>query len=148
MAVMIRRRVSRQLKLTAMRLAVPVPEFFFAIEDSDFGDVHLHGGIVLPEDDRAYQEFRKALIVAGGKWKGGGSARQLDTQVLDTPVRWVGYISKWQLGSSMKINGRTSAASNGTRSMAQAWYRDARATGAILAPGKFYQDTGFITFGP
>jgi len=148
MAVYLRRRISRHLTVAAKRLGRSVPEFFFVIEDSDFTEVHLHGGILLPDDVVGYRQFRQALILAGGKWRGGGSARQLDTGCLDTPVRWAGYITKWTLGSSMKIDGRTSAASNGTRSMGQAWYRHARTSGDLITPGRFYQDTGLVSFDP
>lgn len=147
LAAYLRRRISRHLKAVAKHLGLEVPEFFFMIEDSDFGEVHLHGGILLPDDKRAYDAFRAALRSAGGEWRGGGSARQLDTRELDTPVRWIAYISKWKLGTSVKIQGTTFAATNGIRSMAKEWYRAARASGQVLRPGAHYLNTGIIDLG-
>ena len=147
-AIYMRRRISRRLKFAANRLGLPVPEFFFMVEDSDLGEAHLHGGILLPDDKRAYTAFRAALREAGGAWRGGGSARQLDTQKLDTPVRWIAYISKWRLGTAFKVQGKTSAATNGVRSMAKEWYQTARATGQVLRPGPHYLDTGIIALEP
>lgn len=144
LATYIRRRVARHLKVAASRLDLPVPEFFFVIEDSDLGEAHLHGGILLPNDKRAYTAFRAALMAAGGRWKGGGSARQLDTRELDTPVRWIAYINKWRLGSILKNGGRSAAASQGVRAMGREWYEDARSTGQLLTSGASYQDTGII----
>lgn len=147
-AIYMRRRISRQLKVAANQLGLPVPEFFFMIEDSDLGEAHLHGGILLPDDKRAYDAFRSALRSAGGDWRGGGSARQLDTRKLDTPIRWIGYINKWRLGTAFKIQGKTFAATNGIRSMAKDWYQTARAMGQLLQPGHHYQDTGILVLGP
>jgi hypothetical protein len=146
LAIYMRRRMTRHLKLASARLGLPVPEFFFMIEDSDLGDAHIHGGILLPDNKRAYKAFRAALNAAGGKWRGGGSARQLDTQLLDTPVRWISYINKWRLGSAVKIQGKTFAASQGVRAMGRDWYQSARADGHVLRAGSQYQDTGIITF--
>ena len=143
-AVYMRRRITRRLKIVANRLALPVPDFFFMIEDSDLGAAHLHGAILLPNDKRAYNAFRTALREAGGDWRGGSSARQLDTRELDTPVRWIAYISKWRLGTAFKVQGNTSAATNGVRSMARDWYQTARASGQVLRPGSHYLDTGII----
>lgn len=147
-AIYMRRRISKNLQVVANRMSLPVPEFFFMIEDSDLGEAHLHGGILLPDDKPAYQAFRVALRSAGGEWRGGGSARQLDTQALDTPIRWIAYISKWRLGSAMKINGKPYAATNGIRAMAKDWYETARATGHVLKPGADYLDTGTIDLNP
>lgn len=147
-AIYMRRRMSRHLKTAATRLGLPVPEFFFMIEDSDLGEAHLHGSILLPQDKKAYGAFRTALRAAGGNWRGGGSARQLDTQKLDTPVRWIAYISKWRLGTAFKIQGKTFAATNGVRTMAKEWYQTARATGQVLRPGSHYLDTGIIVLEP
>jgi len=147
-AVHIRRRITRHLKPVAARLSLPVPDFFFMVEDSDLGDVHLHGGILLPHDKHARDAFRAALMTAGGDWRGGRNARQLNTQELDTPVRWIAYISKWRLGTAIKIQGRTFAATNGVRTMAKDWYQTARATGQVLRPGSHYLDTGIIDLTP
>ncbi len=147
-AIYMRRRISRHLKKSALRLGLPTPEFFFMIEDSDFGEAHLHGGILLPDDRTAYKAFRAALRAAGGDWRSGGSARQLDTRELDTPVRWIAYISKWRLGTAFKIQGKTFAATNGIRSMAKDWYQSARAIGYLLRSGRHYQDTGIINLAP
>jgi hypothetical protein len=147
-AVYMRRRLTSHLKVAAARLGLPVPEFFFTVEDSDLGHPHLHGAILLPTDKVAYGAFRAALRAAGGDWRGGGSARQLDTRELDTPVRWIAYISKWRLGSALKIQGNAFAATNGVRSMARDWYQTARTTGQVLRPGESYQDTGVIKLTP
>ena len=146
LAIYVRRRISQRLKAAADRLSLPVPEFFFVIEDSDFGNPHLHGAILLPTDARAYKVFRAALVAAGGKWRDGGSARQLNTVEMDTPIRWISYLGKWRLGSAVKIEGRTFAASHGVRNAGRDWYREARSSGVILKPGPTYQDTGIITF--
>lgn len=146
LAIYVRRRISQRLKAAADRLSLPVPEFFFVIEDSDFGNAHLHGAILLPEEARVYKVFRTALVSAGGKWRDGGSARQLNTVEMDTPVRWISYVGKWRLGSAVKIEGRTFAASHGVRNAGRDWYREARSSGVILRPGPTYQDTGIITF--
>lgn len=78
------RRINRHLKKAAYDLDLPVPEHFFMVEASDLGEVHIHGAILLPSNAKAYKAFRQALIAAGGEWRGGGSARQLDTQALQT----------------------------------------------------------------
>lgn len=143
-AIYMRRKITRRLKIAASRLAMPVPDFFFMIEDSDLGEAHLHGAILLPNDKRAYNAFRTALREAGGDWRGGGSARQLDTRELDTPVRWIAYISKWRLGTAFKINGKAFAATNGIRSMAKKWYVTARLNSEVLRSGHQYHDTGII----
>lgn len=147
-AVHMRRRMTRHLKPVAARLNRPVPDFFFMVEDSDFGDAHLHGGILLPEDKQARDAFRAALITAGGDWRGGRNARQLNTQELDTPVRWIAYISKWRLGTAIKIQGKTFAATQGVRSMGRDWYQAARSAGQVLRPGSHYLDTGVIVIEP
>ena len=144
LAVYMRRRITRHLKVAANRLGLPVPEFFFMVEASDLGPVHLHGGILLPEDKRAIAAFRAALRAAGGNWRGGRSARQLDTRELETPVRWIAYINKWRLGTAVKVQGTTFAATNGVRAMARTWYQSARASGQLLTPGPNYLDTGLI----
>jgi hypothetical protein len=146
LAIYVRRRISQRLKAAADRLGLPVPEFFFVLEDSDLGNAHLHGAILLPEAAPAYKAFRAALVAAGGKWRGGGSARQLNTVEMDTPVRWISYVGKWLLFSAVKIEGRTFAASHGVRNAGRDWYRQARSSGLILRPGPAYQDTGIITF--
>lgn len=146
LAVYVRRRISQRLKAAADRLGLPVPEFFFVIEDSDFGNTHIHGAILLPEERKAYKVFRAALVAAGGKWRSGGSARQLNTVQMDTPIKWISYVGKWRLGSAMKVGGRTFAASHGVRNAGRDWYREARSSGVILRPGPTYQDTGIITF--
>lgn len=146
--IYMRRKITTHLKTASNRLGLPVPDFFFMIEDSDLGEAHLHGGILLPEDKRAYQCFRDALRAAGGDWRGGGSARQLDTRELDTPVRWIAYINKWRLGTAIKIQGNTFAATNGIRSMAKEWYQTARARGQVLRSGPQYRDTGIIDLTP
>lgn len=143
-ATYVRRRISRHLKVTAQRLDVPVPEFFFIIEDSDLGDAHLHGAILMPTTPRLYKAFRSALRDAGGNWHGGGSARQVDTREMDTPVRWIAYINKWRLGSALRIGGKSFAATQGVRTMGRIWYQEARSTGAVLLPGWHYLDTGLI----
>ena len=146
LAVYVRRRISQRLKAAADRLGLRVPEFFFVIEDSDFGNAHIHGAILLPEEPKAYKVFRAALVAAGGKWRSGGSARQLNTVEMDTPIKWISYVGKWRLGSAMKVGGRTFAASHGVRNAGRDWYREARSSGVILRPGPTYQDTGIITF--
>ncbi len=148
LAIYIRRRISGHLKVAASRLGLPVPDFFFMVEDSDLGDVHLHGGILLPDDKKARDAFRAALRAAGGAWRGGRNARQLNTVKMDTPVRWVGYINKWRLGTAVRINGKTFAATNGIRSVAKEWYQTARSTGQVLRSGPQYRDTGTINIGP
>lgn len=136
------RRINRHLKKAANDLSLPVPEHFFMVEASDLGEVHIHGAILLPSNANAYKAFRKALIAAGGEWLGGGSARQLDTQALQTPVRWIGYINKWRLGSAVKIQGKAFAATHGVRRMGKDWYERAIATNAMLRPGQNFTDFG------
>lgn len=147
-ATYMRRRISSHLKGAATQLGLPAPDFFFMVEDSDLGKVHLHGGILLPDDKKARDAFRAALMAAGGEWRGGRNARQLNTVEMETPVRWAGYINKWRLGTAVRINGRTFAATNGIRSMAKDWYQTARATGEVLRSGPQYRDTGIIDLGP
>ncbi|MHC3127909.1 hypothetical protein OB03_11735 [Brevundimonas sp. GN22] len=141
------RRINRHLKKAANDLDLPVPEHFFMVEASDLGEVHIHGAILLPSNAKAYKAFRQALIAAGGEWRGGGSARQLDTQALQTPVRWTGYINKWRLGSALKIQGKAFAATHGVRRMGKDWYKRATANNAVLRPGQNYTDFGLTPIG-
>lgn len=143
-AAYMRRRIAKALKAVAEDLGIETPEFFFVIEDTDLTEVHLHGAILIPNDERSVRAIRAALIKAGGKWRGQSSGRQLDTPELETPLRWFGYINKWQLGSALRVQGRTFAATNGVRAMARTWYQSARSSGLTMRADAFWHDFGSI----
>lgn len=143
-AAYMRRKIAKALRAAAEGLGIETPEFFFVVEDTDLTEVHLHGAMLMPEDERAIRIVRAALVRAGGRWGGQSSGRQLDTPELETPVRWFAYINKWQLGSALHTQGRTFAATNGVRSMARAWYQDARSSGLKMRADTFWSDHGSI----
>ena len=138
-AQFMRRRIKAYLDKAMKPFGLPSSEFFFAVEDTEFGEVHLHGAILAPADPGAFKAMRKALKRAGGVWRSKDTGRQLDTPELYSPVRWVNYIAKWRLGSALNLDSKVSAATQGVRRMAQVWYRQARASGAAIDPLTAYQ---------
>ena len=140
----VRRRIAHQMTKVSTTHGIERPEFFFIIEDSDLTEVHLHGAILCPDDPRVLKSVRDGLRKAGGQWRGGGSARQLDMPKLETPLRWVNYIGKWRLGSALRLDGKTFAATQGLRAEAKHWYGQARTGHQLLKPGSSWSDFGTI----
>jgi hypothetical protein len=143
-AVHMRRRLTRKLKRASEKAGCSIPEFFFIVEDTDVTEVHLHGAILIPDDPAVYKLIRQALAEAGGEWPRARSGRQVDTPELETPLRWINYIHKWRLGSALRLQGNTFAATNGIRSLGRAWYQNARATGIVLSADRNWSDFGFV----
>jgi hypothetical protein len=80
------KRVVRQLGHTG---GAPTP-FWFAIEESDKGELHAHGElVVLPEKEKA---VRSTLKSAGGKWDRDGTQLRFSKAAPD--FRWAGYCLK------------------------------------------------------
>ena len=147
-AVHMRRRLAREMKRVATEIGCAVPEFFFIVEDTDMGEVHLHGAIMIPDDPVVCKRVRKGLAVAGGKWPSAASGRQVDTPELETAQRWINYIQKWRLGSAVRLQGKTFAATNGIRSMGRDWYQNARTTGLVLRADRSWSDFGLTSLEP
>ena len=139
-------RMARELKRAFRSVEGAVlPEYFFTVEDTDLGRPHLHGGIQLPNEDRAYLGLvREALKKAGGNSHYRGTGRQLHMPELETPARWVNYLSKWVLGSAVRHDGGHFAATNGIRRQGRAWYVKARAGEVVLDPKSSWSDFGFV----
>lgn len=140
----IQMRIARELKraFRSVKGAV-LPEYFFTVEDTDLGRPHVHGGIQLPNEDRAYLRIvREALKKAGGNSHHRETGRQLHMPELETPARWVNYLSKWVLGSAVRHDGGHFAATNGIRRQGRAWYVKARSGGVVLDPKSSWSDFG------
>ena len=147
-AVHMRRRLAREMKRVATEIGCAVPEFFFIVEDTDMGEVPLHGAIMIPDDPVVYKRVRKGLAAAGGDWSSAASGRQVDTPELETAQRWINYIQKWRLGSAVRLQGKTFAATNGIRSMGRDWYQNARTTGLVFRADKSWSDFGLTPLEP
>ena len=92
----IQERLMRHLRT---RLPGVAPTFWFAIEQGQWEEAHLHGAVVIPPDGR--KVVAKALAAAGGDWS--SPARQVQ---LDRPrnlVTWVGYATKWLFTSMTRV---------------------------------------------
>ena len=139
-------RMARELKRAFRSVEGAVlPEYFFTVEDTDLGRPHLHGGIQLPSEGRAYLGLvREALKKAGGNSHHRETGRQLHMPELETPARWVNYLSKWVLGSAVRHDGGHFAATNGIRRQGRAWYVKARAGEVVLDPKSSWSDFGFV----
>lgn len=139
-------RMARELKRAFRSVEGAVlPEYFFTVEDTDLGRPHLHGGIQLPNEDRVYLgTVREALKKAGGSSLYRGTGRQLHMPELETPARWVNYLSKWVLGSAVRHDGGHFAATNGIRRQGRAWYVKARAGEVVLDPKSSWSDFGLV----
>lgn len=139
-------RMARELKRAFRSVEGAVlPEYFFTVEDTDLGRPHMHGGIQLPNEDRAYLRLvREALKKAGGNSHHRETGRQLHMPELETPARWVNYLSKWVLGSAVRHDGGHFAATNGIRRQGRAWYVKARSGEVVLDPKSSWSDFGFV----
>lgn len=140
----IHRRMARELKKAFVSIeGAEVPEFFFCVEDTDVGTAHAHGAIFYDETIPGITEVvRGALKRAGGDSRQKASGRQLDMRRLETAPRWVNYLAKWQLGSSLHHNGKSFAATHGIRRLGRAWYIKARSGAVVLDPQKSWSDFG------
>ncbi|MDP1912110.1 hypothetical protein [Brevundimonas sp.] len=139
-------RMARELKRAFRSVKGAVfPEYFFTVEDTDLGRPHVHGGIQLPNEDPAYLGIvREALKKAGGNSHHREAGRQLHMPELETPARWVNYLSKWVLGSAVRHDGGHFAATNGIRRQGRAWYVKARSGEVVLDPKSSWSDFGFV----
>jgi hypothetical protein len=139
-------RMARELKRAFRSVdGTVLPEYFFTVEDTDLGRPHVHGGIQLPTEDRAYRDVvREALKKAGGESHYTETGRQLHMPELETPARWVNYLSKWVLGSAVRHDGGKFAATNGIRRQGRAWYVKARSGEVVLDPKSSWSDFGFV----
>jgi hypothetical protein len=143
----LRDRIRRELRTEFGDLELTPPEFFISIEAPFLGETHVHGACTMPDDPRGREALRKALKRAGGKWPKTASGRQLDTQLLTTPVRWMSYITKSCLYAEMMLGGPVVAASSGLRGKDKLWYQAARQTKAAIRPGASYLNVGMIDLG-
>lgn len=139
-------RMAKELKRAFRSVdGAVLPEYFFTVEDTDLGRPHIHGAIQLPNEDRAYLDVvREALKKAGGKSHHKETGRQLHMPELETPARWVNYLSKWVLGSAVRHDGGKFAATNGIRRQGRAWYVKARAGEVVMDPKSSWSDFGFV----
>lgn len=142
----IHKRMAKELKAALCPLeGAEIPEFFFTVEDTDLGVPHIHGAIFVNEDDeRVLPLVRKALKRAGGDCRYTDSGRQLHMPPLETPVRWVNYLSKWIAGSALRHDGGHFAATNGIRKRGREWYQQARSGKVILDPHHSWKEFGSI----
>ena len=119
-------RLSRQLR---NRLPGTAHAFWFAIECGPGDEPHLHGAVVIPDDQR--EQVRNALVATGGRWK--SSARQLDFGRPKNLVTWVGYSTKWLFGSMLNLqDDNLIAASQPMRREAKRMFQQARSERKIL----------------
>lgn len=130
----LRDRLQKQLSNKLKPHGIPCPEFFFWMEADSLTGAHLHGAILLPDHPHPTKVLRlvhEALKQAGGPdWKPHAPQRQLALRRLWGPTGWVGYISKFELISKLRISDpNTVAATSGLRRMGADWYRAARASG-------------------
>ncbi|HEY3798371.1 MAG TPA: hypothetical protein VGL58_08455 [Caulobacteraceae bacterium] len=157
-AAYIRDRLQRRLRERFHALGFPSPDMFVSIEVPRGGELHVHGAVSVPgdrddhcEEDKAYLQakavVRHVLDQVAGNWVGPSGVdrgRKVDTKRLDTPLRWVSYVSKCTLSSERMLDGRALAASNGLRSKARRWYVDARKFGVVIKAGPNWRDHGLV----
>ena len=148
----VRDRITAELRIRFKTISQEPPDFCFAIEATELGQIHIHGAATMgaaPEADRkcAVKALRSALKAAGGHWFGPSSrntGHQVRTSRLTTAIKWIDYSSKWNLGSAKQLGGQVFSASTGMRSAAKDWYHHARLTGEPILPGPAWQDTHLI----
>jgi hypothetical protein len=136
----IQERLMRHLR---NRLPGVAPTFWFAIEQGQWEEAHVHGAVVIPPDGR--KVVAKALAAAGGAWS--SPARQVQLDRPKNLITWVGYATKWLFVSmtrvlpdklsdptaSFKAQGLTGASQTMRRSAKRA-YQDARNASAVIYP--------------
>ncbi|WP_188720023.1 hypothetical protein [Nitratireductor aestuarii] len=125
----LRDRLSRRLK---QQLGYS-PEFWFIIEQSDRGLIHLHGEITINEDLATIEKCRKAMRLACGEWNRN---RQHQVKLRRNPgIWWTNYVAKdaWKMRRTKfryaprrPINGDWMAATNCLRSLTDEIYTDCR----------------------
>lgn len=121
-------RISRHLRRLKPEIKI---EFWFAFEQGEGEEPHLHGAIVVPRG--AKEAVASALRAAGGLWE--PKCRQVLISERRCPVKWVGYSTKWHLSSSHKMGfDRLVAATQGVKREAQLRYQEARSTNRCLHP--------------
>jgi hypothetical protein len=138
-------QIQKNLKAEFDKVGEPTPEFFIILEDTELGEVHVHGAVVEPGHPRSHAAIRRALLAAGGNWVGPSgvrSGRQLDSPKLETAFRWVSYALKWGFQSSERLGGPIVAASNGLRKRSRAWFNAARRNGFTIKPDRAWHDHG------
>lgn len=133
------KHLSERIRTYLRRYVAPyqadTPEFFFWIETTARIPIHLHGAIIIHNDNPAVlAAVEKALDGAAGNWKPHASTNKVHMKPIYTPHRWVSYVSKWQLGTRIRIgDDNIAAATNGLRRAARRWYEEARRTGEVLS---------------
>ncbi len=136
----IQERIMRHLRI---RLPGTAPTFWFAIEQGQWEQAHVHGAVVIPPDQR--KAVAEALAAAGGAWS--SPARQVQLDRPKNLVTWVGYATKWLFTSMTrvlpdKLSDPTSrfkaqeltGASQSMRRAAKAAYQNARQDRAVIYP--------------
>ena len=62
----IRDQIQRRLKAEFDKLGEPAPEFFIVIEDTEFGEPHVHGAVTDPGRPGSCDVIRRALTTFPG----------------------------------------------------------------------------------
>lgn len=128
-------RLTRCLRRELTPMGLEPPGFFLWIEAATESRAHVHGGIILPPSTETANEgavlsaIRVAMKKAGGRWNPAEHENQV--HIGQTPdAGWGAYVSKWRLLTRLQLQSNsTVAASSALRSLASAWYKNARASG-------------------
>jgi hypothetical protein len=136
----IQERIMRHLRV---RLPGNAPTFWFAIEQGQWEEAHVHGAVVISPNGR--KAVAEALAAAGGAWS--SPARQVQLDRPKNLVTWVGYATKWLFTSMTRVlpdklsdpEARYKAheligASQTMRRAAKVAYQQARKSGAVIYP--------------
>jgi hypothetical protein len=132
----LRDRIQRELRRAGSGQVGARPSFFFGVEASELGKIHLHGAIEADDGEKAH--IRAALKRAGG-WNGAPlSGREVHLKEAESLARWTAYLQKWSRGSERIVEGPTLAATSELRSEAKEWFSKARVTGETLRHDQLY----------
>ena len=134
-------RIQKAVKAEFERIAMPPPEYFFALEDASFGmglgvsdSLHLHGGYCTALTGREgvcqRRALRKALKAALGAWGAGRRQVQIRPSI-ETPWKWARYVAKHldvtgDRLANLGARRATLIAPNAMRSRARRWYEAKR----------------------
>jgi hypothetical protein len=133
-------RIARHLRT---RIPGIDPTFWFAVEQGKWEQAHLHGAIVIQDDERPL--VLEGLRAAGGKWA-GGPVRQVHFSPRKNQIKWVSYSTKWLFATHNRLTREGGdvidfidrkvplAATQSFRSAARTAYQDARSSGMVIYP--------------
>lgn len=81
-----RERIRRELHTASDQASCDPPEFFFGVEASELGRPHLHGGIIVPQDQQKQRAIRDALYRASHGRAGAANrtGREIDLRTYET----------------------------------------------------------------